>query len=1443
MTAPGLLREERLRRAGFSQNEVEAWRRRQSARLRGAGFSDVEISRHFGVPDPNLASYDRAATEYLGSRPEEELETIGFLRSIELGFQQSVTGLMLREELPEKVVGAEAGRIQRIGSQIGTLAGDLPAMVGGFAIGGGPTGFGLVTGTASAFALPAALRQVLMDRYEDGEVASFEEFWERFSAAALAAGKGYVTGAAVGAVGAVGAARQLPKLAVTAAEIATMVRVGAALEGHTPGPDEYIDAAILIGGMKTVPGAARRVRSGVAALRPAAREIAGKLRRTYVRSGERPAEIAEQAARDPSIKQDLLSTNQDIPRASRPRAALEVDPLLQRAAELVAERQNASPQRLASELRISRGRAEQLLEQLEQRRVVGERPPFEQAADRQVLVESVDVARLRIREGEAARVARAEEEIRAPSERTPGRGREDRVQADLERAQAEVRITQESLDAARAKLERLRSTPAKDLREAGEIGKAVAEGSAGFASKKAAVEAARRDVAELETRLTSQQAAAQPRQAGEGDGAPPQQPPAATGGAPPQPPAPQTPLEQAVASVNGRLSQAPGLVERTVDRFRGWTLDRFYTDWVDKLHPINVAVREMTAGKPLAEVNNAYQLARTLVGVTGKATHMLEHGTVSFRTGQVVGKSLREILAPVGARLDEFRAYITSARALELERRGIQTGIDTASARRVVSGLRRDFEPLRQDLLQYQRDVFQYLVDAGIVDRAQARVIQAANQDYIPLHRLVEESATRGATGRAGRRVRNPVLRMIGSERLIHDPLESVIRNTYTFIELAERNNVVGQFVDLAAATGRADFATRAKVAPVRIGLDRRERQQVVKLMQESTRRQLTPAETQALNTALENSFSIFRPRQKDVGANQVVRFKDGKREVWDLDPEIAKALTGMSTETANMLVTMLSAPAKFLRAGAVFSPEFVARNPIRDTMMAFIQSDAKFNFFLDSAIGGFALARKGPLYQQWLRSGGPMAELVAMDRRYLQTDINRLAGQTSLWTAAHNVLASPIEMLRAASSLAEQATRVAEFGRVTRGADGGRLGTSLRLAQEVAGRRAAPDLSRSELLRGGFASREISLDFGRIGARAHSMNLIAAFFNAQIQGVDKMVRTVRDHPTRTFVRLTAAITIPSVLLRIANEGADGFDEIADWQKDLFWLVPAEDEEGRNVWWRIPKPFQFGLLFGTLAERGVEHVLRDDPTAYDGFLEGLAAGGLPSFIPTAAVPLIEAYANTNMFTDRSIIPQSRERLLPQAQYTPYTTELAKALGGLVQMLPGLERSRAASPAIIENTVRAWTGGLGVHALNLLDASLQQAGVLPDPVEPADTLADIPFVKAFAVRHPSASAQSIADFYERYGEIEQILLTIKAFQREGNLEAAMLLQEVHGGQLVDLTQIRTALSKMSRGVRMIDQHPGITPEEKRNMIDRIYFGMIETARGGNEMLDALEAQAR
>jgi len=422
-------------------------------------------------------------------------------------------------------------------------------------------------------------------------------------------------------------------------------------------------------------------------------------------------------------------------------------------------------------------------------------------------------------------------------------------------------------------------------------------------------------------------------------------------------------------------------------------------------------------------------------------------------------------------------------------------------------------------------------------------------------------------------------------------------------------------------------------------------------------------------------------------------------------------------------------------------------------------------------------------------------------------------------------VATRPFEMLRITSELIENATRLGEFKRVSGG-----------LTEKAA------------IQEGGMASREVTVDFARIGAKTRAMSMISAFFNAAVQGEERVIRAFAENPVGVTTKMMTAITLPSILLYLSNREDPRWQEIPRWQKDLFWIVFTKDHI-----YRIPKPHSAGIMFGSLPERMLEAYESDHPGAMKDLEKSILSTFIPNMIPTVAAPIVDQFANRSLFTGAPLIPAAQEKMLPEYQYTEYTTEAAKAIGQIMGAFPGMrDRSirdedtviggvaRAlTTPILVENYVRSWTGGLGMYTLQLADKALREAGALPDPVKSLDTLADLPVIKAFVVRYPSASAQSIQDFYDDYYAKKRVYDTKMALAKEGDLDAFERVQQIDPMAWDEMAGIRDTITDQAKLIRLIYKNPDMTPEDKRQIIDATYGRMIELAKVGNEAMRDLD----
>jgi hypothetical protein len=366
-----------------------------------------------------------------------------------------------------------------------------------------------------------------------------------------------------------------------------------------------------------------------------------------------------------------------------------------------------------------------------------------------------------------------------------------------------------------------------------------------------------------------------------------------------------------------------------------------------------------------------------------------------------------------------------------------------------------------------------------------------------------------------------------------------------------------------------------------------------------------------------------------------------------------------------------------------------------------------------------------------------------------------------------------------------------------------------------------------------------------------------------------------KKFPERAAMVIGVGITLPSVLLWLANHDDPRYQNLPAFQKDNHWIIMTDDwqptelepDEDANTseyrlingqWhrnmgtiYRIPKPFSLGVAFGSGAERLLEAFANDNPEAFKGFKASLLNSLVGDLHMTGTVPVIEQAMNRRMFTGQNLIPAPMEKLLPEYQYTPYTTELAKAVAGIMSDLPGLRDTALDSkdfstsavartitnPILIENYIRGWTGGLGMDVLQALDYGLRKAGVLVDPVNPPlKTLADVPYVRSFVIRWPSATVQSMQDFYDMAARDDKYFQSWMDRAKAGDTEAMERLEAAGGNSiLLRVDSIKSVISQGHTAIRMYMADPDMQPAEKRQLIDETYHGMVAASVLGKKIL--------
>lgn len=488
----------------------------------------------------------------------------------------------------------------------------------------------------------------------------------------------------------------------------------------------------------------------------------------------------------------------------------------------------------------------------------------------------------------------------------------------------------------------------------------------------------------------------------------------------------------------------------------------------------------------------------------------------------------------------------------------------------------------------------------------------------------------------------------------------------------------------------------------------------------------------------------------------------NGKKKAYKTTQDLYGPIVGYNLPAANLAFGVARTAARMLRTGATMSPSFILRNVLRDTVFAGVSSKNGFIPIVDTIRGAIALAKDPAMRAEFEAAGVTEYNFYSSQKSRIKS-LDAMAGETP--ASAWEIMKAVFSRLEATSDFFESSTRMGEY---------------MKARQK--------GLSMEEAAR---AAREVTLDFSRSGRIGEQVNQVVPFFNACLQGGDKMVRLFREDFAGTSLKVFKYIVLPSLLIMAMNWDEDWYKDLDPDVKNNYWCL------GRNI--RIPKPQEAGVLFGSGIEALFQQAADKDKDAVSNFLKAFSSNMIPSVLPTLILPLIEWSANYSFFKGRPLVGNKYSRLPDELQYNDYTSELSKGIGKVFKV----------SPMKIDNLVRGYTGTMGALLWSMAGEPFAKANNLP-----AKHFSELPFVRDFNVTDANLSRP----MNEFYGILDKANRQHAGYGVKGKPEAA-----VKG--------IRSAGSMISKIRKDIDKitHSNLTPERKRELIDKRKEKMNQIAK--------------
>lgn len=528
-----------------------------------------------------------------------------------------------------------------------------------------------------------------------------------------------------------------------------------------------------------------------------------------------------------------------------------------------------------------------------------------------------------------------------------------------------------------------------------------------------------------------------------------------------------------------------------------------------------------------------------------------------------------------------------------------------------------------------------------------------------------------------------------------------------------------------------------------------------------------------ALRSAMREEISKVRDVKKSIGQETISFFRDGIKESWVVNKDIAEAAKALNVDQLNILGRILALPVRIAKAGITqYSAPFITSNLTKDQYGTIFTSDKALKTTLANPMNFirslFSVLKKDEAYQDMVREGAAGTSIDVF-RNQIPTSIERIRNTGTTASKIKYTLTKPSELLRFVEdvvSKSEEVTRMQQF-------------RGMRDALIAEGR-----TSKDASILAAKAARENTTNFFRRGEWGTVLNSAFLYLNAGIQGSRTFIRAARKNPKAMALKLATTLYTPvamSTAWNIADpERRKAYEDIPEYEKDgnLIYIPsnPTKDEKGRWNVIKIPLPTGISRLAIPVrrsieAMSGLEGIDFANDVAFPlaGIISpiDLQQGAIVSGItPQAIRPTLEAATNKNFFTGQRIIPQRLEGVDPEQQVRDNTSGTARLTA------KALRKSGVAdvSPINVEEFTRGTFGSVGVQAMNLVDRALAGLDIIPEEQVGGQDVIDS-IITRFARARGGNVDENESD------DIQQILQKQKTDNLKRNQEAELLWKEL------------------------------------------------------------------
>jgi proteasome lid subunit RPN8/RPN11 len=847
-------------------------------------------------------------------------------------------------------------------------------------------------------------------------------------------------------------------------------------------------------------------------------------------------------------------------------------------------------------------------------------------------------------------------------------------------------------------------------------------------------------------------------------------------------------------------SEHPGLRENLKTWWRDFS---FKTYFLDGLNPI------LDAFGGADNNNRVYKLFRMLKGVHASIEGMMKHGKLVLNKDGVLTvktkkKGYAALVRKHGQNLRDALRWAAATRSLEIHEasKNIQAKIDqlkadgkTDAAKKLmkksknilefpkVEGLMTKEEatkvlekygdrPETGDLSykelfdlhdEFHQSVLDIAVDSGVISQDQRELWR--DLTYVPFYRVFEDAESKAEffqNPKAGLHIATKLDKKLkGSKKKINEPMENAIANWAYLIQESMRNR----------ATAEAYFTAQ-------------------QLKYELGSTLIDDISTEDIE-GIKVKDGIVTYMTKGGEPNVMSFLLNGERKFFKVeDTALFNALTAINKEGFGKFFNVVfGGPKRVLTYTATFGPAFRVANILRDTLHTWmITPGVSFKPFLDSFHGFVKAMREDESTIRNMAAGGLHggSYINAEDPKNLSKFTKRLVEEQtrSFGDGVLNTFRKGLDFWMKIGEAAENAARVMRFEQIQR--EGG------------------------DTLDAAYGSRDL-LDFSMRG-EGRAVNLLISmipFLNARAQGNYRMYRGAIENPV-DFAIKGAILMAASMALWAAYKDDERYKELPDHEKFTYyhWWI-GEGEDGHM---RMPKPFETGIIFSTMAESiGNIATGNEDLEFFSKFMQHAALETLAfNPVPQALKPIVEVYSNRNMFTGRPIETRAMQALKPGERTSTYTSETLQLIGKGLNI----------SPKKMEALSQGYLSTMAAFLLAGPDQISRWFGNFPE--KPTVRTNEFPLIGRFWRTGPARSTKEMTRFYDILTESNELVATVQHYSKMGDIgKVKKLLKENK-----KLYAFNPTLKRFQQNLSQIRKHMNAiyiskkSAEWKRKQLDKL-----------------------